>query len=130
MSKNAIIDIDIWKDELRQAYIKDNGILYTYIQQQLIDGELKSNQLVDKIKKALPSIVNRLFSDTKNIEKSLSRMIMEKGPAYGINYNKNRDSFTYDEKVLVKDEEPIIKVDENTYEVWKRDDGDLNFIFN
>ena len=24
----------------------------------------------------------------------------------------------------------IIKVDENTYEVWKRDDGDLNFIFN
>ena len=130
MSKNAIIDIDIWKDELRQAYIKDNGILYTYIQQQLIDGELKSNQLVDKIKKALPSIVNRLFSDTKNIEKSLSRMIMEKGPAYGINYNKNRDSFTYDEKVLVKDEEPIIKVDENTYEVWKRDDGDINFIFN
>tara|TARA_R100000353_G_scaffold113438_1_gene81201 strand:- start:1417 stop:3906 length:2490 start_codon:yes stop_codon:yes gene_type:complete len=130
MSKNAIIDIDIWKDELRQAYIKDNGILYTYIQQQLIDGELKSNQLVDKIKKALPSIVNRLFSDTKNIEKSLSRMIMEKGPAYGINYNKNRDSFSYDEKVLVKDEEPIIKVDENTYEVWKRDDGDLNFIFN
>ena len=57
-------------------------------------------------------------------------MIMEKGPAYGINYNNYRDSFTYDEKVLVKDEEPIIKVDENTYEVWKRDDGDLNFIFN
>ena len=130
MSKNAIVDIDIWKDELKQAYIKDNGILFTYIQQQLIDGELKSNQLIDKLKKGLPSILNRLVSDTKNIEKSLTKIIVEKGPAYGIEYDKKRDSFSYDEKVLVKDEEPLIKVDENKYEIWKREDGDLNFIYN
>ena len=130
MSKNAIVDIDIWKDELKQAYIKDNGILFTYIQQQLIDGELKTKQLVEKLKKGLPSILNRLVSDTKDIEKSLTKIIIEKGPAYGIEYDKKRDSFSYDEKVLVKDEEPIVKVDENKYEIWKREDGDLNFVYN
>ncbi len=130
MAKNAMIDIDIWKDELRQAYIKDNGILFTYIQQQLIDGELKSKQLIDKIRKGLPSSLNRLISDTKDIEKGVTKIIIEKGPAYGVEYNKDRDAFYYDEKLLVKDEEPLIKVDENKYEIWKREDGDLNFIYN
>ena len=130
MAKNALIDIDIWKEELAQAYIKDNGVLFTFIQQQLIDGDLKTNQLVEKINKSLPSIVNRLFSDSKDIEKQMSNLIREKGNAYGILYNKQSDSFSYDNKVLVKDDEPLIKVDENKYEIWKREDGDLNFIYN
>ena len=123
MSKNAIIDIDIWKDELKQAYIKDNGILFTFIQQQLLDGEVKSKQLIMKITKELPSIVNRLFSDTKNIEKQLGAIIKEKGFAYGIKFNDKSDSFYYDQKTLVKGEK-------DSYEVWKREDGDLNFIYN
>ena len=129
MAKNAIIDIDIWKDELKQAYIKDNGVLFTYIQHQVIDGELKTKQLVEKIKEGLPSIVNRLFTESKDIEKQVTNMIKEKGPAYGIHYNKVNDSFYHDDKLIVKDEE-IIKVEEDTYEIWKREDGDLNFIYN
>ena len=130
MAKNATLDIDLWKTELAQAYIKDNGVLFTYIQHQLMEGELKTNQLIEKINKGLPSIVNRLFSDNKNIEKQLSNMIIEKGNAYGINYDKERDSFSYDEKTLVKDEEPLMKLEEDKYEIWKREDGDLNFIYN
>ena len=130
MAKNALVDIDIWKDELKQAYIKDNGVLFTYLQQQLHKGEMKTKELINKVKKDLPSIINRLFSNTKNIEKQIGNMIKEKGKAYGIHYTDKTDSFLYDDKTLVKDEEPIIKVEENQYEIWKREDGDLNFIYN
>ena len=126
MSKNAIIDIDIWKEELKQIYHKDNGVLLTYIQQKVMERDLSPAEIVKVVKEGLPSIMERLFSpDTKNVEKSpLIGYVKEKGEAYGIEYDKSRNIFTYDDKVVVKTEDKM-----TTYELWQREDGDINFVY-
>ena len=126
MAKNAIIDIDIWKEKLKEAHIKDNGNFLTKVQQLVMERPLTAEELDKKLKESNPDLYERVFSESKNIEKSLSKYLEEKGDAYGIKYNKETDRFSYDGKSLNKS---IIKMDNNKYEIWKREDGDLNFIY-
>jgi ATP-dependent DNA ligase len=124
MSKNAMVDIDIWKEKLKEAYIKDGGVFLTYITNTLEeDGDLSPQELHKKLKEGIPDLYDRVFSDnTKDIEKSLINYLKEKGEAYGIGYNEESKKFYRYEKT-------IIKMDNSKYEVWKREDGDLNFIY-
>ena len=126
MAKNAIIDIDIWKEKLKEAYIKDNGNFLTKVQQIIMERPLTSEELDKELKETNPDLYERVFSSSKNIEKSLSKYLEEKGEAYGIKYNKETNRFSYDGKSLNKS---VIKMDNNKYEVWQRKDGDLNFIY-
>jgi ATP-dependent DNA ligase len=128
MAKNALIDIDLWKQELANIYKKDSGKLMSIISEIVYEGEITKQDLVKKLKERAPNIIKRIFSDG-DIEKSLTKYIKERGEAFGILYNKERQKFYHDDKTLVKDPENIGKMEENTYEIWRRDDGDLNFIY-
>lgn len=134
MAKNAIIDIDLWKEELANIYKKDSGKLMTLVSQIVNEGEISRPELLKRVKKEAPDIVKRIFSEN-NIEKALFNYIKERGNAFGVLYNDKRKTFYYDEKTLVKlpesDFNKIGKEDtKGTYEVYKREDGDLNFIYN
>jgi hypothetical protein len=126
MAKNAIIDIDIWKEKLQEAHIKDNGNFLTRVQHELIENSLSPKELDKKLKEGIPALYDRVFSESKDIEKSLTNYLKDKGEAYGIQYSEERKQFSYDGKSLNKS---IVKMEDNKYEVWKRDDGDLNFIY-
>ena len=133
MAKNAMIDIDLWKDELTSIYKKDSGKLMSIVSEIVNEGEISKVDLIRKVKQKAPDIIKRVFADT-NIEKGLFNFIKERGQAFGVLYNSNRKTFYHDEKTLVKlPESDFIKKDEekdsDTYEVWKREDGDLNFIY-
>lgn len=128
MAKNALIDIDLWKQELANIYKKDSGKLMSIISEIVYEGEITKQDLVKKLKEKAPDIINRIFSEG-DIEKGLITYIKERGEAFGILYNKERQKFYHDDKTLVKDPEDIGKMEENTYEIWRREDGDLNFIY-
>ena len=133
MAKNAMIDIDLWKDELTSIYKKDSGKLMSIVSEIVNEGEISKVDLIRKVKQKAPDIIKRVFADT-NLEKGLFNFIKERGEAFGVLYNSNRKTFYHDEKTLVKlPESDFIKKDEekdsDTYEVWKREDGDLNFIY-
>lgn len=128
MAKNALVDIDLWKQELANIYKKDSGKLMSIISEIVYEGEITKQDLVKKLKERAPDIIKRIFSDG-DIEKGLFRYIKERGEAFGILYNKERQKFYHDDKTLVKDPENIGKMEENTYEIWRREDGDLNFIY-
>lgn len=128
MAKNALIDIDLWKQELANIYKKDSGKLMSIISEIVYEGEITKQDLIKKLKERAPDIIKRIFSDG-DIEKGLIRYIKERGEAFGILYNKERQKFYHDDKTLVKDPETIGKMEENTYEIWRREDGDLNFIY-
>ncbi len=129
MAKNALIDIDLWKQELANIYKKDSGKLMSIISEIVYEGEITKQDLVKKLKERAPDIIKRIFSDG-DIEKGLVKYIKERGEAFGVLYNKDRQKFYHDDKTLVKDPEDIGKMEENTYEIWRREDGDLNFIYN
>jgi len=128
MAKNAMIDIDLWKQELAQIYKKDSGKLMSIISEIVYEGEITKQDLIKKLKEKAPDIIKRIFSDG-DIEKGLAKYIKERGEAFGILYNKERQKFYHDDKTLVKDPENIGKMEDNTYEIWRREDGDLNFIY-
>ena len=128
MAKNAMIDIDLWKQELAEIYKKDSGKLMSLVAEIVNQGEITKEELIRRVKKEAPEIIKRIFSDG-NIEKGLLQYIKERGEAFGVLYNKERQKFYHDDKTLVKDPETIGKMENNTYEIWRREDGDLNFIY-
>tara|TARA_R100001163_G_C5067718_1_gene207079 strand:- start:423 stop:2933 length:2511 start_codon:yes stop_codon:yes gene_type:complete len=134
MAKNAIIDIDLWKQELASIYKKDSGRMMSLVAEIVNEGEITKTELIKRIQQKEPELVKRLFSDN-NIEKELFNYVKERGEAYGVLYNDKRKTFYHDDKTLVKvpesDFNKIGKEEEEseTYEVWKRKDGDINFIY-
>jgi hypothetical protein len=133
MAKNAIIDIDLWKEELANIYKKDSGEFMTIVSNIVNEGEITAIKLFEKLKKEVPDLISRIF-DNGSLEKSMSKYIRERGPVFGVLYNDKKKSFYYDEKTLVKlpiedDEDTIGKMEDNTYEVWQREDGDIDFIY-
>lgn len=131
MAKNAIIDIDLWKHELAEIYKKDSGEFMTIVSNIINEGSISKRDLLERLQKEAPKLMKRIFSDG-NIEKSLFKYINERGPAFGVLYDNDRKMYYHDNKTLVKlppEEDTIGKMEDNTYEVWKREDGDINFIY-
>ena len=129
MAKNAVIDIDLWKQELADLYKKDSGKLMSLVSEIVNEREISKEELIAQLNKKAPNILQRVFSDS-NLEKSLFKYIKDRGEAYGVLYNEKTKMFYYDEKTLVKlPDDTIGKSEDNTYEFWQREDGDINFIY-
>jgi len=129
MAKNAVIDIDLWKQELADLYKKDSGKLMSLVSEIVNEREISKVELIAQLNKKAPNILQRVFSDS-NLEKSLFKYIKDRGEAYGVLYNEKTKMFYYDEKTLVKlPDDTIGKSEDNTYEFWQREDGDVNFIY-
>jgi ATP-dependent DNA ligase len=132
MAKNAIIDIDLWKHELAEIYKKDSGEFMTIVSNIINEGSLSKRDLLERLQKESPKLIKRIFSDTANLEKSVFKYISERGPAFGVLYDDDKKMFYHDNKTLVKlpsEEDTIGKMEDDTYEVWQREDGDINFIY-
>ena len=131
MAKNAIIDIDLWKEELGKLYKKDSGKLMSVVSQIVNERNITKKELIQEINKRAPDIIKRMFDEKS--DKDLIKWINERAKAFGILYNDKTKVYYYDEKTLVKlPESDFNKIGkaEDRYEVWKREDGDLNFIYN
>ena len=123
MAKNAEADIDIWKDELRIAYGKDNGRFFTFIQQMLRDGPKNIESLTKSLIEHDDNLLNRLFGGGDTHKKITQRLKMG-GETYGINFDKRSKQFVFDDKMINKAEKKA------NFELWKREDGTLNFVIN
>jgi len=132
MAKNAIIDIDLWKHELVEIYKKDSGEFMSIVANIINEGSLSKKELLKRLKEEAPKLVDRLF-DSGDLEKSVFKYIEDRGEAFGILYDNERKMFYHDDKTLVKipieEEEMIGKMDDDTYEIWQREDGNINFIY-
>ena len=129
MAKNAVIDIDLWKQELADLYKKDSGKLMSLVSEIVSIREINKGELITQLNKKAPDILERVFSDN-NLEKALFKYIKDRGEAYGVLYNEKTKMFYHDEKTLVKlPDDSIGKSEDDTYEFWQREDGDVNFIY-
>jgi len=123
MAKNAELDIDIWKDELRVAYGKDNGRFFTYIQQVLRDGPANIESLTKKVTEHDKDLTNRLFGGNNSQDKILQRL-KKGGETYGIIYDKRNKMFSFDDIIINKAENKP----KGKFEIWHREDKTLNFV--
>tara|TARA_R110000803_G_scaffold56289_5_gene113576 strand:+ start:1291 stop:3381 length:2091 start_codon:yes stop_codon:yes gene_type:complete len=122
MSKNALVDIDFWKQELKEAYGKDNGRFFVFVKQLLIEyGTLSSNDIFIRATKHDPKMINRLFGNTEKSENKMKERLMKAGDNYGIVYSSGK--FSHDDDVLVKAE-----TQKAEFELWVAKNGYLHFV--
>jgi len=122
MSKNALVDIDFWKQELKEAYGKDNGRFFVFVKQLLIEyGTLSSNDIFIRATKHDPKMINRLFGNTEKSENKMKQRLMKAGDNYGIVYSSGK--FSHDDDVLVKAE-----TQKAEFELWVAKNGYLHFV--
>ena len=122
MSKNASLDIDFWKQELKEAYGKDNGRFFVFVKQLLMDyGTLSTNDIFSRAVKHDPKMINRLFGNDAKAEGKMKDRLMKAGDTYGILYSAGK--FSHDEDVLTKAE-----TRNGEFELWITDSGYLHFV--
>ena len=122
MSKNALVDIDFWKQELKEAYGKDNGRFFVFVKQLLIEyGTLSSNDIFIRATKHDPKMINRLFGNTEKSENKMKQRLMKAGDNYGIVYSSGK--FSHDDDVLVKAE-----TQKAEFELWVAKNEYLHFV--
>tara|TARA_R110002012_G_scaffold70243_2_gene181058 strand:- start:10805 stop:12886 length:2082 start_codon:yes stop_codon:yes gene_type:complete len=119
MSKNASIDIDFWKEELKDAYGKDNGRFFIFVKQLVMDyGNLSADDIFGRATKHDPKMMNRLFNNSQN---KMKDRLMKAGETYGIVYSAGK--FSHDDDVLNKAE-----VRKGEFELWITKNGYLHFV--
>ena len=122
MAKNALVDLDLWKEALGEKYHKDSSILMTLVSN--MTQEFSKVTVKDIIERAenLNNILTRLFkSKGEELEKEVTNFIRERGMAYGILYDKSSKLFSNDDKVE-------LKAEPTKFELWRREDDNLNLI--
>ena len=122
MAKNATVDLEVWKEELGNAYHKDTAMLMTLVSN--MTQEESSISVKDIINRAenMRNVLVRLFkSKGEELEKDVTNFLRERGNAYGILYDKSARKFYNDDKIELK-QEPT------TFELWRREDKDLNLV--
>ncbi len=122
MSKNASLDIDFWKEELKDAYGKDNGRFSVFVKQLLIDyGTLSANDIFQRTKKHDPKMMSRLFGDDEKSENKMKERLMKAGKHYGIEYSAGK--FNHNDDILNKAE-----LRKGKFELWITSDNYLHFV--
>jgi len=121
MAKNALIDLDIWKDELGKKFIKDRSVFLTLVHNLVQEHSVTIDDIIRETNNTHKGLLERIFgvSGEKLKEKVVNHIRQEHG--YGIKYNKNTRRFYSDDKIELKQVKP-------TFELWRRNDDDLNFI--
>jgi len=122
MAKNATIDIELWKEELGNKYLKDSAVLMTLVSNMTQeDAKVSVKEIISRAEN-MNSILSRLFKGKgEKLEEEVTAFLRERGNAYGILYDKPARRFYNDDKIELK-EEPT------TFELWRRKDKDLNFV--
>ena len=122
MAKNALVDLDLWKEALGEKYHKDSSILMTLVSNMTQEfTKVSVKEIIEKAKN-LNSILNRLFkSKGDELEKDVTDFIRERGMAYGILYDKSSRLFSNDNKIE-------LKAEPTKFELWRREDDNLNLI--
>jgi len=127
MGKNAMSDIDIWKNKMKEMYGKDNGLIISAVHNLLRnDGDEQTfniNEIIEHLKEELEKELYRLVrpkktdgkSKEENLEEKLTNRLKEAGPSFGgILYNEDKKEFYWDGATLLKDPE-----DEESIEDFK-----------
>tara|TARA_R100000329_G_scaffold138428_1_gene119886 strand:+ start:1177 stop:3267 length:2091 start_codon:yes stop_codon:yes gene_type:complete len=122
MAKNAMIDLDLWKEELGNVYHKDSAMLMTLVSNMTQDKSSVTVKDIINRAKNMNNVLSRLFkSKGEELEKDVTNFMRERGNAYGILYDKASRKFYNDDKIELKEEA-------TTFELWRRKDKNLNFI--
>jgi hypothetical protein len=123
MSKNAEIDIDFWKQELKEAYGKDNGRFSVFVKQLVENyGSLSAEDIFSRCVKHDAKMMNRLFGDDGNSVNKMKERLMKAGNTYGIEYQGN-GKFTHNSDVLNKAE-----TRKGEFEIWITSNGYVHFV--
>ena len=122
MAKNALVDLDLWKEALGEKYHKDSSILMTLVSNMTQEfTKVSVKEIIEKAKN-LNDILTRLFkSKGEELEKDITNFIRERGMAYGILYDKSSRLFSNDGKTE-------LKTQPTKFELWRREDDNLNLV--
>jgi hypothetical protein len=130
MEKNALHNIDLWKEELNQLIKSKRSELRISIRNEILNSgndELEFEKIVLFVKKEYPDLFQSLF---KSVESKL------------MSWMKKQDSFIYkhpnkffsNEEILEKDvdENIIYKEDskQGKFNISLQEDGNINFVIN
>tara|TARA_R110002110_G_scaffold14868_18_gene68189 strand:- start:3514 stop:6402 length:2889 start_codon:yes stop_codon:yes gene_type:complete len=127
MGKNAMTDIDIWKNKMKEMYGKDSGKIMTAVHQFIRnDGDEKPfniDEIIEHLKIDLKEELYRLIkpkkgdeSKEKSLKDKLTNRLKEAGPAFGgILFNEDKEEFYWDGTTLLKDPEEDEVITEPTF---------------
>ena len=128
MAKNALLDIDIWKDQVTEIYKEKKGKFRVSIKnfiQESTDNEKTLQQIVDYIGKT-PKL-EKLYEELRYTPKKLARYL--KNQADEIIY-MGEDKFTVDTNILEKkDYKTPEEYRKGDFKIYKREDGNLSLTF-
>ena len=127
MAKNALYNIDVWKEEMESLVKSRRSELRIAIRNEIIEthGNEKTpfGKIVDFVKKEYPEIFDDVFNSSDDV--LMSWMKEQESLRY---HHPNK--FTALDDVLEKDvEEPeVSKVDSGRFSIMLREDDNLDFI--
>ena len=125
MSKNAMINKDMWEKQLKAAYGKDNGKFFVFVQQLLENRTLNDEQIFKEAVKYDSKMMSRLFGEKDGLKKMRDRL-KKGGKAYGIESRSSPTGstrFSYDSDSLAK------AVQRNgKFQLWANNDRNLYFV--
>ena len=138
MAKNALLDIDLWKDELKTLYGKDSGLFYSEVSKILNRKPATLKEIIDELPDDMDEVLGRLIPNKKGeeLEEEINNRLQEvsQNGLYGIEYNKDTKEFSHDGETLIKvpdaQDDIELKADysKGDYKIWRREDEDLNLV--
>ena len=124
MEKNALADIDMWKQELENIYKSKSGeariVLYNFLQQE--DENRKGvnlREIFTHANKTIPDLVEQLWED--NVTK-MKNWMNDFDEFIQIDHN----NYAYNDKVIIKDAPQESK--EGRYKLYVRKDDNLDLV--
>ena len=133
MAKHAIIDLDLWRDDLAKL-LKDTRSKFLHEVKIFIEGlhepgdtnEKTAEEIWDHMQKNNKGIMKRLFKGNKEEEwDNFKAKLGINAEAYGL--DKERNLISSDENILVKDYETPDNLQTGEFILAKRKNGDINF---
>ena len=124
MEKNALIDIDVWKEELQKIYKSKSGkarvVLHNYLKQK--DDNRKGvnlKEIFENAEKQIPILVDQLWDG--NVTK-MKNWMNDFDEFIQVNHNH----YTYNDKAIIKDSKELSK--KGRYKLYVRKDDNLDLI--
>ena len=133
MAKHAIIDLDLWRDDLAKI-LKDTRSKFLHEVKIFIEGlhepgdtnEKTAEEIWDYMQEHNKDIMRRLFKGNKEEEwDNFKAKLGINAEAYGL--DKERNLISSDENILVKDYETPDNLQTGEFIFTNRKDGDINF---
>jgi len=131
MSKNAIIDIDLWKEQIEEIYKEKKGFLRTSIVNFLKDRGESSITQIDKYllnnKQTAPLYEEVFRSNKKGLKNYMINQTGSTDTSESFFIHIEKDKFKVEEDIIAKYETPEETRDAK-FKLYQREDGDLQFL--